>query len=113
MTENWFANLQERFGFWVFEITRRLPRRTHQFYAWLFGYFWLPCPICRRYFGGHEKGGGSVMIAGVLNRRKMTCPRCPGPHYGVVVGRAGAPISAGTMVTLKDDEFFPLPVSRE
>mgnify|MGYP001566530485 CR=1 FL=1 len=29
-------------------------RIFHRFYAWLFGFFWLPCPVCGRMFGGHE-----------------------------------------------------------
>ena len=36
-----------------------MPRWFHRFYAWLFGYFWLPCPICKEYFGGHEWPLGS------------------------------------------------------
>ncbi len=32
----------------------KLPRFLHRFYAVLMGYFWLPCPICGEYFGGHE-----------------------------------------------------------
>lgn len=35
-------------------------RRLHRLYAWLFGYFWLPCPICGRMFGGHETGDMSL-----------------------------------------------------
>ena len=26
-------------------------------YASMFGYFWLPCPLCNEMFGGHEKKG--------------------------------------------------------
>ena len=29
-------------------------RIFHRIYAWMFGYFWLECPVCRNYFGGHE-----------------------------------------------------------
>ena len=29
-------------------------RLFHKMYARLFGYFWIPCPVCKRYFGGHE-----------------------------------------------------------
>lgn len=29
-------------------------RWLNKIYAWFFGYFWLPCPICGKYFGGHE-----------------------------------------------------------
>lgn len=34
------------------------PRILHKIYAHLFYYFWKPCPICGREFGGHEKLGG-------------------------------------------------------
>lgn len=30
------------------------PRWPHRLYARLNGYFWHPCPICGRKFGGHE-----------------------------------------------------------
>jgi len=33
---------------------RRKIRWFQKIYAILFGYFWLPCPICGKYFGGHE-----------------------------------------------------------
>ena len=33
-----------------------LPRWIHKAYANLMGYFWHPCPICGRMFGGHEIG---------------------------------------------------------
>lgn len=33
----------------------KLPRFLHCIYAFCFGYFWLPCSICGRYFGGHER----------------------------------------------------------
>ena len=26
-------------------------------YAFIFGYFWLPCPLCGKNFGGHESHG--------------------------------------------------------
>lgn len=31
----------------------RFPNRV---WAWLCGYFWLPCPECGEMFGGHEIG---------------------------------------------------------
>jgi hypothetical protein len=37
-----------------------IPRRLHQAYAVLVGYFWLPCPVCGRMFGGHECGEVAV-----------------------------------------------------
>ncbi len=30
------------------------PRAAHQAFAYLGGYFWLPCPLCGEHFGGHE-----------------------------------------------------------
>ena len=35
----------------------KLPRFVHRVYAGLNAYFWLPCPICGRMFGGHEEKG--------------------------------------------------------
>lgn len=32
-------------------------RDFHARYAYRNGLFWMPCPTCRRYFGGHEVGG--------------------------------------------------------
>jgi len=32
-------------------------RWINKVYARLFSYFWLPCPVCKEYFGGHEYGG--------------------------------------------------------
>lgn len=29
-------------------------RLFHRIYAFLFGFFWLPCPLCGEHFGGHE-----------------------------------------------------------
>ncbi len=46
-----------------------------QFYAFLAGYFWLPCPFpgCGRYFGGFEAGRYSVPTG--PNTGWMTCKR--------------------------------------
>lgn len=29
-------------------------RLLNKIYANIMGYFWLPCPLCGQYFGGHE-----------------------------------------------------------
>jgi hypothetical protein len=42
--------------------------------AFLGGYFWMPCPVCDRMFGGHEDGG---ILLGKGHTDKMTCTRCP------------------------------------
>jgi len=33
-------------------------RFFNKVYAWLMGYYWIPCPICGKSFGGHEEHGG-------------------------------------------------------
>jgi hypothetical protein len=47
-------------------------RRLHRAYAFINGYFWLPCPLCGRHFGGHEHGG----VTRVGNTLKAICPAC-------------------------------------
>lgn len=51
-------------------------RLLHQFYAWLFGYFWMPCPACGRYFGGHEVKPGHFTTKMVDGHNKVCCPKC-------------------------------------
>ena len=29
-------------------------RTLNCIYAFIFGYFWVPCPLCNKKFGGHE-----------------------------------------------------------
>jgi hypothetical protein len=29
-------------------------RTMNKLFAWVAGYFWMPCPLCKQYFGGHE-----------------------------------------------------------
>ncbi len=40
------------------------PRFLAQFLAWLGGYFWLPCPVCKEPFAGFETdpGCGAVVV---------------------------------------------------
>ena len=49
------------------------PRLWHKLRAKLFGYFWLPCPICGEMFGGHESHGSLYLARG---RGKATCWGC-------------------------------------
>jgi hypothetical protein len=46
------------------------PRWLNQFYAWLCGYFWLPCHICGQEYGGHEWIGSDD------NTMTGICPSC-------------------------------------
>lgn len=42
--------------------------------AKIFGYFWLPCPICGEFFGGFETGNGHVTLPDGAN--KVCCKKC-------------------------------------
>ena len=61
------------------------PRWYHAVRAFLSGYFWLPCPICGKNFGGHEwrVGDGSDIWSGseaegmaAPSGGEGVCPRC-------------------------------------
>lgn len=55
----------------------KIPFRfLNKMYANLFGYFWKPCPLCGKMFGGHEAGNGYIMTT--WYHGKMTCPNCVG-----------------------------------
>jgi hypothetical protein len=50
-------------------------------YATIFGYFWLPCPVCGKNFGGHEwKDDNSVYTGkgddGYPYQGTGVCPDC-------------------------------------
>lgn len=49
-------------------------RLMHRLWAWLAGYFWLPCPVCGKQFGGHEEPTGLLRLENGEGR--VTCPRC-------------------------------------
>jgi hypothetical protein len=55
-------------------------RFVERIYARVNGYFWLPCPLCQREFGGHEWLSGPQY--GIpwpeegTNHGRGICPRC-------------------------------------
>ena len=50
-------------------------RLLNEIYADLFGYFWIPCPLCGEYFGGHEwKEGNDLMLN--FHEGQGVCPDC-------------------------------------
>jgi hypothetical protein len=63
-----------------------LPRTLHRFYAWAFRYFWVPCPICGRHFGGHEWDWGNRDKPSVIPKPEgggtAICPACTSAGYG-------------------------------
>jgi hypothetical protein len=61
-------------------------RSAHRWYAAAFGYFWLPCPLCHRPFGGHEwrqVGGRPDSIPTGDGCNTGICPPCTRAGYGV------------------------------
>ena len=49
-------------------------RFLHRIYARMFGYFWLPCPICRKPFGGHQVKMYSVPLIDEYGGKSCVCP---------------------------------------
>jgi len=48
------------------------PRWLEGLKAWLGGYFWAACPNCRKPYGGHEPGSGSMYL-GMGSGRSVCC----------------------------------------
>lgn len=61
----------------VADLGRKLPYRP-RFFNWVWSvwgrFFWLPCPICKHNFGGHEPGGS--LYTGNGGGGWMVCPKC-------------------------------------
>lgn len=56
-------------------------RALNKLYAAVMGYFWLPCPLCKQEFGGHEwrdiDGKPSfIFIPGSHHSSEGICPDC-------------------------------------
>ena len=50
------------------------PRFIQAFYAFINGYFWLPCPLCGKYFGGHETAKDDLYIG--WGKGRCVCKEC-------------------------------------
>lgn len=58
-----------------------IPRWIHHLRADMLGYFWLPCPVCGRDFGGHEIARRRDPHAALMtspSRGLTVCNRCVG-----------------------------------
>lgn len=53
---------------------RARPRWLEQIKAYLGGYFWLPCTLCREPYGGHEWNGASLLLDQTSGR--VVCVNC-------------------------------------
>lgn len=66
-------------GPWHADYARLVPhqyRRFHQAYATAFGYFWQPCPLCSRPYGGHQIGGSIPDPTNPPHGYITICPDC-------------------------------------
>lgn len=59
-----------------------LPREPHEQYAKRQGYFWLPCPLCGKDFGGHEIGDTVYLGNDDPNINSCICPVCTAERNG-------------------------------
>lgn len=55
-----------------------IPRWMHRIWARFGGYFWLPCPVCNQYFGGHEVRDTNATLYSVPynGSGRITCRHC-------------------------------------
>ncbi len=68
------------------------PRLVHRVYAWVRGYFWIPCPICKRGFGEHEWLPGNELWL-TARDSVAVCPDC-GPQAAETNREQGFPPTA-------------------
>ena len=47
-------------------------RALNKSYAWMMGYFWIPCEVCEKPFGGHEVHKRIT----VTTLEQVPCPDC-------------------------------------
>lgn len=67
----------DRAALWPYE-----PRERHRAYARRHGYFWLPCPLCDRGFGGHEITEYIHFPDQESHSRRGICPWCTSERNG-------------------------------
>lgn len=53
-----------------------LPRWINHAYAELLGYWWLPCPVCGRHYGGHERTDASIPTDELDKFQSVCSPDC-------------------------------------
>lgn len=47
------------------------PRWVHRVYAFVRGFYWLPCPGCGNYMGGHEPHGRWMLFTHIGGGRTL------------------------------------------
>jgi len=84
----------------------RWPRLLNRLYAIAVGWFWLPCPLCGKMFGGHEAGPASLITyrGPGITRGYMACWRHDESESREYPSIAVQP---GEKVTISKDAFDP------
>ena len=54
----------------------KLPRIIHRMWAKIASYFWISCPLCDEYFGGHEISDLYVVPSTPTANGKCVCRDC-------------------------------------
>ena len=85
----------------VSKVLYRLDRLYHMIYAYTHAYFWLPCGICGRKFGGHEKGNGYLQTSD--SGGETVCSNCATEGYR----RTGEYIFSDLNQAVRDDLSRP------
>jgi hypothetical protein len=60
-------------------MSNKLSRVANRAFAAVTGYFWLPCPLCKQHFGGHQWrdiNGLSSMTETSDGVKTGICPDC-------------------------------------
>lgn len=58
----------------------RIFRKLNELYAKVAGYFWMPCPLCGKMFGGHETGG-TLWDNGLMHSGSSICWRHDSSYF--------------------------------
>ena len=58
----------------------KLDRAINKLIAYTTNRFWIPCPICKEYFGGHEEMGFEGLYIGNF-MYKCVCKDCEEKAY--------------------------------
>lgn len=68
-------------------LVRLIPyqwRRVHHCFATSLGYFWKPCPLCGREFGGHEYGTDIPNLSLGPRSGQVICSECTKNRVGMI-----------------------------
>jgi len=84
-------------------------RKLNQFLAFVFGYFWLPCPRCGQYTGGHEWNEKDPFQTRMINDHEGEglCRDCAKELRHEAKARGDMKLEKGYKVILKPSVIVP------